>query len=415
MEGKNYSRFILKGFKIQLPNDDNQEEYYDCEVLLTISSLGIAAFSFWVHLERELTSRQIAQMQLLPSKRVNLSVKIPISLLKKNVVLTKELSDLYEQEKEKDFVLLQNIDIGAILNLYWYVLVNIIHNHTFQNDELLQKELRYQPYWIFPYVIIRSYSTNPELNFADDLIERNPKQIYQILEQIYEFDYSLISSDMKMLNDTLKPNLSERRDIAYIDSLGSVLLILSPETEKLIENQVGVQKTPSVIELEYQKIILEGLIIIELLQIQRLYLGFLTQKLTQPIADMSPKEISIMRSYLSNALDMYYGNVTGNSLARKRLEHGKDILEIDEDFKMISKKMELLGDALNSFTTMKTNFFQIALALIFGIVPFLYIFSPPFNIPLWDSISAISITVGIILTFYLLSRWYWKRLKQKEI
>lgn len=218
-----------------------------------------------------------------------------------------------------------------------------------------------------------------------------------------------------MLNDTLKPNLSERRDIAYIDSFGSVLLILSPETEKLIENQVGVQKNPSVIELEYQKIILEGLIIIELLQIQRLYLGFLTQKLTQPIADMSPKEISIMRSYLSNALDMYYGNVTGNSLARKRLEHGEDILEIDEDFKMISKKMELLGDALNSFTTLKTNFFQIALALIFGIVPFFYIFSPPFNIPLWDSISAISITVGIILTFYLLSRWYWKRLKQKEI
>jgi hypothetical protein len=168
------------------------------------------------------------------------------------------------------------------------------------------------------------------------------------------------------------------------------------------------------VKREYQKLIFESFIIVEILQLQRQYLNFLTQILTRPITDMSPKEISIMRSYLSKALDFYHGNVTGNSLARKRLEHGKDITEIDESFDAVNEKMELLGNALESFNDLRTSFFEIALGLILGIVPMFYILLP-FDEPLFNSIAAISITVGIILTFTFLSRLYWKRLKRKEI
>ena len=315
------------------------------------------------------------------------------------------------KKNEAKFLLVENVGFGALFNLYWYAIINRIFNLKFKSKNLLEDKLRYEEYFRLPFVIVNS--TEPEFKYSDEFIEKNPRQIYQILSHLDDIDYKWIYSEI--MDNVLKPNITERRDVAYLDSLGSFVLVFSSQTKNIIENQIKHEKEFISIESGYQRIIIEALTVLEILQIQRHYIGFLTKKLSRPIADMNPREISIMRSYLSNTLDMYYGNVTGNALSRMRLEHGELIMEIDEDVKMISKKIELLGDALNSFNSLKTSSFQIALALILGIMPLFYYFSPLFNNPIWDSIFAISITVGIIIISWTISKWYWKHLKQKEL
>lgn len=88
-------------------------------------------------------------------------------------------------------------------------------------------------------------------------------------------------------------------------------------------------------------------------------------------------------------------------------------MEIDEQFEMVSEKIELLSKASNNFNALKTRFFQFAFALIIGIVPLFYYLSP-FNDRKLDSIFAICITIGIVISFTLLSRIYWNYLRRKE-
>jgi len=121
-----------------------------------------------------------------------------------------------------------------------------------------------------------------------------------------------------------------------------------------------------------------------------------------------------MESYLSKALDFHYCSVTKNDLARKRLDHGKEIMEINEQFMMVEKKIDLLGKAANDFTNLKTSFFQIALALIIGITPLFYYLSP-FSNRFFDALYAIVITIGVIILFTTLSRTYWNYLRKKEL
>jgi hypothetical protein len=410
IESKTHARFILKGIKIKL---SISEELYDCNVLLTISNLGVGVFTFWTHIEADLNSKQLAKLQILPKIKEKVHIQIPIELLEENSYLNEDIKTRYEKEKNeiKTHVTYPNIEIGAVLSAYWYAIINIMYDRKFKSNNALTSQLRYKPYWIFPFIIINS--TNPEYRYADELIINNPKQIFQILTHIYNFDYIHVTNS-KILEDTLEPNVTERRDIAYLDSLGSVLLIFSSETTKIIEKQLKTQNSSGSIEKEFQKHICEVLIILEILQIERLYLNYLTFLLRRPIVEMDPRELSLMRSYLSKALDIFYGNVTGNSLARIRLEHGEDVTEIDESIKMIGKKIDLLGEALNSFNTLKTSFFQIAFALILGIVPIFFLSFPLVN-PILDAFLAACLTIGIILIFYFGTKLYWKKLKKKDI
>ncbi|MBD3228155.1 MAG: hypothetical protein GF329_08195 [Candidatus Lokiarchaeota archaeon] len=409
LEANSYSRFILKGLKIKLPNTD---KFHDAQVLLNVSKLGIAIFSFWIKLKDEkINSRELANIQILPIKETrDIGAEIPIEIIEELTHLDTDYLSVYNKlkKKNKTSLLLKDTSFEEIISFYWNTLINRIFNLKFKLQDSITSNLRCESYCVFPMVILHS----KKYKYADELIKENPKQIYQILSHMYNIDFDLIYENV--LNDLLEPNITERRDIGYLDSLGSVLMIFGSETKNIIRKQMEYDKSIKSIEIEYKKNILESFIIIEVLQLQRQYLNLLTQILTHPIAEMSPKEISIMRTYLSKALDMYHGEMTGNSLARKRLEHGKDIMEIDESFEMVNEKMELLGNALESFNNLRTSFFEVALALIFGIIPMFYILLP-FADPIFNSIAAISITVAIIFIFLILSRWYWKRTKRKEI
>ncbi|MHA1310749.1 MAG: hypothetical protein ACTSWR_00090 [Candidatus Helarchaeota archaeon] len=408
LEARSFVRFILKDIKLKFPF---YEKFFNVQVLLTVSSLGIGVFSFWASIDEGIDSKTIARLQILPMEETgNISAELPIELLEELSILDSDYKAVYEKRKaqNKNVFRLKEINFEAIIGYYWYTIINRLYNFKFKSQSEISDQLRCESYCVFPIVLIHS----KEYKYADELIKEKPKQLYQILSHMYNIDYTLILSDI--LDEFLTPNITERRDIAYLDALGSVLLIFGSETKKIIKKQMKYDNKIVSVESEYQKMIIEAFIIIEILQIQRQYFNFLTQILTRPIAEMSPKEISIIRSYLSKALDMYHGNVTGNSLARKRMNHGKDIMEIDESFDMVNEKMELLGDALSSFNDLRTSFFEIALGLILGIVPLFYIFSP-FQDSIMNSIFAITITISIILIFTLLSRWYWRNIKRKEI
>ncbi|TFF86831.1 MAG: hypothetical protein EU551_00595 [Promethearchaeota archaeon] len=408
LEASSYVRFLLNGPKIKFPVG---EKYYDVKVIFTLSSLGIGIFSFWADLDFEIDSKELAKLQISPLLETrDLAVELPIEILKELTHLDKDYLPKYEKLKNKDkkFINLKKTSFEELIGFYWNTTINRLFNLKYKSQGEITNNLRSESYCVFPMVVIHS----DEYEFADDFIKENPRQLYQILSHMYNIDHNLIYPNV--LDEVLEPNITERRDIAYLDALGSVVLLFGSKTKDIIKNQMKYDKKIISVEGEYQKLIFESFIIVEILQLQRQYLNFLTQILTRPITEMSPREISTMRSYLSKALDFYHGNVTGNSLARKRIEHGKDITEIDESFEAINEKMDLLGDALESFNDLRTSFFEIALGLILGIVPMFYILIP-FEEPLYNSIAAIGITVGIILTFTSLSRLYWKRLKKKEI
>jgi hypothetical protein len=408
LEASSYLRFLLRGPKIKFPMG---EKYYDVQVIFTLSSLGIGIFSFWADFDIEIDSKELAKLQISPLLETrDLAADLPIEILKELSHLDRDYKSVYEKlrNKGKKFLNLKTTSFEELIGFYWNTIINRLFNLKYKSQTEITNNLRSESYCVFPMVVIHS----DEYEYADDFIKENPKQLYQILSHMHNIDHNLIYSNV--LNEVIEPNITERRDIAYLDALGSVVLIFGSKTKDIIKNQMKFDAKIISVKREYQKLIFESFIIVEILQLQRQYLNFLTQILTRPITDMSPKEISIMRSYLSKALDFYHGNVTGNSLARKRLEHGKDITEIDESFDAVNEKMELLGNALESFNDLRTSFFEIALGLILGIVPMFYILLP-FDEPLFNSIAAISITVGIILTFTFLSRLYWKRLKRKEI
>ena len=213
-------------------------------------------------------------------------------------------------------------------------------------------------------------------------------------------DYDLIRSES--LYQDIRPNLdqvyhtniSSRKDVAYLNSLGAILMIF------------GSEKFEDYLEHE-----LDGFLIAEVLLIEREFFGVITKYLSMPISKVKPRTLASIRSYLSKALDYYYGNVTGNSLARRRLEHGKEILEIRENFKLVDKKIELVGEALNSFANSQTIALQLTFALIIGIVGTL-------KLPFRDIVNFFISFGGILLLITLIYygfEWRWRRLRGKSL
>ncbi len=408
LESQGFIRAILKGLKIKFPFSN---KFFNTEIILTITNLGIGVFSFWTYIDEPLDSRTIAKLQILPMEEIrNLSVELPLEVLEELAIIDTDYTSIYEKKKEKGkkSFTLKETNFEEIISFYWSIILNRIYDLKFKSQEEIMNKLRYESYCVFPMTIIYA----ADQIYADEFVQNYPRQLYQILSQMYDIDYDLIYADV--LDELLTPNITERRDIAYLDSLGSVVLIFGSDIEKIIKKQMKFDNTIKSVDVELKKYIIEAFIIVEILQIQRQYFNLITRILTKPIDEMGPRQISTIRSYLSKALDMYHSNVTGNSLARKRMEHGKDIMEIDECFDMVNEKMDLLGEALNSFHDLRTSFFEIALGLILGIVPLFYIFSP-FQDPILDAVYAIAITIGIIVAFSLFSRWYWQHLKRKEL
>ena len=394
LEGENYTRFILKKMKIKLPT---MMHFQECKVILTISKLGIAVFSFWITIESELNSKEITEIELIPLLDQKISVKLPIEVLKEVGKFHMDASEVSKEFKEPYFPL-RNISFGAIFNLYWLSILNTVWGYKYKSKEEILGDLRYEPYNVFPFVAV--HSTDKEYRFCDDLIKNHKKQIYQILLNMVNVDYDLIRSES--LYQDIKPNsdqiyytnISSRKDLAYLNSLGAILMIF------------GSEKFEDYLEHE-----LDGFLIAEVLLIEREFFGVITKYLSMPISKVKPRTLASIRSYLSKALDYYYGNVTGNSLARRRLEHGEEKLEIRENFKLVEKKIELVGEALNSYANSQTIALQLTFALILGIVGTL-------RLPFGDLYNFLIILGGILLLITLIYygfEWRWRRLRGKSL
>lgn len=403
IENQNFSRFLLKEVEIKF-SLSSESEYKKCKILLTISKLGVAIFTLWMKIEENLNSRQIAELQLIQTENlIPTKIKIPLEIMEEAKLLSKDFELRYNEaiSNNRDYYLIEEDAINVLIHTLWFTLINAIKNKKHQTDSfekfhsLIKKDLRYEVSCSFPIVLINA--TEPEYNNAFDILDRHPLQLYQILSHVYKYDYNLINPGA--LHNFFRRDFSERLDVAYFDSLGSVILIMSRQTI-----------TPK----ERLSFSLEVLTTIELLQIQRYYLGFLTDFLATPVSDMRPREISIAQSYLSDALEIHHSNITRDALARKRLEHGKDVMEIDEQFKVVKEKIELLGEALNRFSTLRSNFFQIIFAIIIGMVPIYSIFSNYFD-PFLTFLFAIGITGLILVTFYAFSLINFRRREQKKI
>ena len=400
IENQNFSRFLLKEVEIKFSFSSG---YHRSKILLTISKLGVGVFTMWTKIEESLDSRQIAELQLLPTEDLMpTKIKIPLEIVKEASHLSTDYDDHYNDaiSEKRNYYLLEEEAIKNLKNILWFTLINVITGRKYKTKKfvefssLIEKDLRYEVSCSFPIVLINA--TEPEYENAYDILENHPLQLYQILSQIHDFDYGLIN--FGALNDFFKRDLSERLDVAYFDSLGSVVLIMSRQT---------------VNSTQRFSFSLEVLTIIELLQIQRYYLGFLADFLTTPVSEMRPREISIAQSYLSDALEIHHSSITRDTLARKRLEHGKDIMGIDEQFQVVKEKIELLGEALSRFSTLRSNFFQIVFAIIIGMVPIYSIF-PDFE-PVITFLIAIGTTGLILVIFYAFSTINFRRQEQKKI
>lgn len=398
LEAQNFTRFLLKSIKIRLPFN---EKMFDCDIVLTITKLGIAVFNFWVHIDVELNSNQIAELQLLPTKEVEIVVEIPRELLFELKNMSEKYLKYYEKTSKIKPSILLSMDFEVLIFLYWCSLINILNNRSFKSKYLedfeiiKNKKYRYEARYIFPLVIVKI--TEPAYSSTEDMIQQHPKQLYQILSHLDKIDYNIIRLSSTV--DFLEPNLSERQDIAFLNSTGSVLLLFGSETQ------------------EIRRHLLEAFCIIEIIQIQRYFFGFLISKLNQPFKKINVRKISIMRSYFSTGLNMYYTKLTANSLASKRLSNGKRIMELDDSYEMLNNKIDLLGEALQSFSQLKNSVFEITVAAILGFLSVFFIFLPSDNdiINLIFGTILLCITAGSLLGFFIVSKFVWKWLKSKKI
>ena len=293
------------------------------------------------------------------------------------------------------------MDFETLIFLYWCSLINVINNYSYNSTSfedlklIKEKKYRHEARYIFPIVVISD--TEPEYESTDNMIKENPKQLYQILSHLYKLNYNLIRPDKTQ--ESLKTNISERQDIAYLNVTGSLALIFGSEVQ------------------EREIYILEALTIIEIIQIQRYYFGYLIKKLDRPLKKMNTRQISITRSYISQGLNMYYSKLTGNSLASERLNHGKRIMELEDSFNIVNKKTELLGEALQSFSLLKTSIFEITVATILGLLSVFFVLlqleDRLLNIIL--GIILLCITLAFLAGFTLVSRYVWRWLKSKKI
>ena len=398
LEDQNFSRFVLKSLRLGFPF---KKKLFNCKMMLTVSKLGIGVFTFWVHIDEKLDSALIAELQLLPIKDVEIAVEIPRELLYELNDLSEKYSNYYNEINEKGTTIVLGMDFATLIFLYWCSLINVINDHSynstsFKDLELIKKkQYRHEARYIFPIVVINT--TEPEYKSTDKMIKENPKQLYQILSHLHNLDYNLIRLDK--IHEFLKTNMSERQDIAYLNATGSVVLIFGSELQ------------------EREFYILEALTIIEIIQIQRYYFGYLIKKLDRPLKKMNTRQISIIRSYISQGLNMYYSKLTGNSLASERLNYGKKIMELEDSFNIVNKKTELLGEALQSFSLLKSSIFEITVASILGLLSVFFVFlqleDRLLNIIL--SIILLCVTLGFLTGFTLVSRYVWRWLKSKKI
>lgn len=281
-------------------------------------------------------------------------------------------------------ILLEEISLNSLSFIYWNILNNVLTNYKYKNVVWNKYSLPYSN--IFPFLIIKS--TNKNYRDADDMIREHAGQLYQILLRDSSIDYSSVTSEAK--NDALFPNITERRDVGFISSREAAILILTGN------------------KLNSKRITLEALIILEIVQFQKHFnLGLIETIQKAYFSKVKLKIVNELRYYLSIARKIYEQNIAIDLIAKKRLDHGKDMLEIDNDFQKADKSMERLSEVLNNFYSLRTNFYQIALAVILGVVPTFTVLLP--LLPILQVISAIGITFGIILIFYLLSGVYWAR------
>jgi len=198
IENLSFARFILKEIKVKFPFS---KEFHECKILLTVSNLGIALITLWVHIEQELSTEQIAKLQIIPTEDLMpVLIEIPNEILEEISEISVPIKKLYKKtlakgEKSRIF---KYLNFRVLIEMFWFSLINVLNDRKYKSLSLkgfyffIKKDVRYDLFNNFPLVII--HSTNPEYEITDELLDVYPKQLYQILSHIYKFDYDLINS-----------------------------------------------------------------------------------------------------------------------------------------------------------------------------------------------------------------------------
>jgi len=121
----------------------------------------------------------------------------------------------------------------------------------------------------------------------------------------------------------------------------------------------------------------------------------------------------VLKEFMGQALDEFYTiKIVGHRMTHLRLEHGKETMLINNMFQSIMDKLELLDSAIESYEQIRSNFFQIALTVMLGVVSSVLILSP-FEKDLYNSILSLVITGIITGTAYFGSDIYWRKMHQR--
>ncbi|MEX2737571.1 MAG: hypothetical protein Q6356_000685 [Candidatus Wukongarchaeota archaeon] len=407
-ESGQYARLRLQGIKILVLGFEN---YADVDVYVTLNRYGVAVLSFWMDIEEPVTSRKLAELQIIPSvEEETLNIKAPIQLIEEYSNLNKELTKVVEamKEKGKKSINMKNKSFSELVWYYVSSVINRVNKMRFSSSEKLSKSLRYEPYIIYPYVVVLTEVEDKEN--AIEIVDSHPKQFYQIMAHMKDVEYNVINDDIT--EDLLRPNISERSDIAYLSTIGSTILLLSKKSQEILAEKAKENGT----SVEYETLleIIPGFSTLELLQIQRFLLRFLDFFLTRKnIADMGSGEIMVLKEFMGQALDEFYTiKIVGHRMTHLRLEHGKETMLINNMFQSIMDKLELLDSAIESYEQIRSNFFQIALTVMLGVVSSVLILSP-FEKDLYNSILSLVITGIITGTAYFGSDIYWRKMHQR--
>lgn len=404
-EAQTYTRFLLEGFRLRhplLPNPLN------VDVLFMLTKWGVGCLGFCTSTEDSLTPAQLATLQLIlkkeePVLKVELSLKLLEEIGNFDTDIRARVQNA--REKGKTTQRIAAIAMGQIAFYYMSAIISVINERKFESMDKIAEKQRYETYIPHPLIIIEE--TSPSYNSAFELVEKHPREVYQILEQLEYVDPTDIST--QATDKFADYIVTDREDIWYNASIGSSLQIVTPRTREIAKLNPENEE-----DSNYLLDIFQPYVENEIVQIQRYLILMLEFYLSsQDMTELQPNELSSLRETIVKSLEIFHGiRVSGNSISKERIELGKEVTLVNLVQETIDHKLELIESGVTEYQESLKDFTQAVLGVILGVVPAILLVLPGEDMV--KLALSVILSVGLTITARYSAKYIWKRKRQKQ-
>ncbi|MFW9916374.1 MAG: hypothetical protein ACFFGZ_12275 [Candidatus Thorarchaeota archaeon] len=404
-EAQTYTRFLLEGFRLRHPLLPNP---LTVDVLFMLTKWGVGCLGFCTDTEDPLTPAQLATLQLILKKEEPvLKAELPLKLLEEIGHFDADIRARVEaaREKGKTTQRIGTIAMGQIAFYYMSAIISVINGRKFDSmDEIAEKQ-RYETYIPHPLIIIEE--ATPSYDSAFELVEKHPREIYQILEQLEYVDPTDITNQAaEKFADSIS---TDREDIWYNASIGSSLQIVTPRTREIAKLNPEHDE-----ESNYLVDIFQPYVENEIVQIQRYLILMLEFYLSsQDMTELQPNELSNLKETIVKSLEIFHGvRVSGNSISKERIELGKEVTLVNLVQETIDRKLLLIETGVAEYQESLKDFTQAILGVILGVVPAILLVLPGDDIVKLG--LSVILSVGLTVAARYSAKYIWKRKRQRQ-